>query len=82
VTGGRINVSLREKELVLSNTGHESKGDPSEMFSRFRKSDQSADSIGLGMAIIKQVCDHYGFGIKYTVDGNMHTITIHFRTIS
>src|ERR1051325_192114 len=82
VTGGRINVSLREKDLVLSNTGHESKGDPSEMFSRFRKSDQSADSIGLGMAIIKQVCDHYGFGIKYTVDGNMHTITIHFRTIS
>jgi signal transduction histidine kinase len=82
VSGGKINLALREKELVLSNTGHALEGDPDQMFSRFRKSDQSADSIGLGMAIIKQVCDHYGFWIRYTVEGNMHTVSIHFKSIS
>ena len=75
---GKINIALGDKKLIISNTGVAFKGDPTEMFSRFRKSEQSADSIGLGMAIIKQICDYYEFPIHYTVEENIHSIQINF----
>jgi signal transduction histidine kinase len=78
IAEGKISIILSEKNLIISNIGQEFKGDPNEMFSRFRKSEQSADSIGLGMAIIKQICDYYRFKISYSVDATLHTISINF----
>jgi len=78
ITEGKIDIILSEKKLTISNSGHAFKGDPNEMFSRFRKSEQSAESIGLGMAIIKQICDYYRFKIFYSVVGELHTISINF----
>ena len=79
VAGGKINIRLSDKELHITNTGLPFSGDPNEMFSRFRKSDQSNESIGLGMAIIKQVCDHYGLPVRYTVEGDIHSINIRLK---
>src|SRR3546814_2523543 len=50
---GHIRVTLTGNGLLVSNTGDELKVDPPEdIFKRFKKSDQSTDSIGLGLAIV------------------------------
>lgn len=78
ITGGSIRIKLTPTLLEIANTGVALNVRPEELFERFRKNDPSTDSIGLGMAIIKQVCDMYGFKITYTFGDNIHTVTVQF----
>ncbi|MEL6651146.1 MAG: HAMP domain-containing sensor histidine kinase, partial [Bacteroidota bacterium] len=48
VEGGEIEVFLTSGELTIRNTGLVLEVDPSLLFQRFKKSNQSADSLGLG----------------------------------
>jgi len=78
INGGTIEINLTPKSLTVSNTGNDLKVNADEMFQRFRKSEQSADSVGLGMALIKQVCDINKFSISYRFENKLHIITINF----
>lgn len=76
--GGRVDISLQDKSLKISNTGPAISFSPDELFRRFKKTNQSAESMGLGLAIVKKVCDFYEYHIKYDFSDKMHTIKIDF----
>ncbi|WP_424961490.1 sensor histidine kinase [Ekhidna sp.] len=76
--GGKIEVSLSEDTLEISNTGHTLDIPGDELFERFKKSNQSAKSMGLGLAIVKKICDFYNYSISYQNRGDLHTIHIQF----
>jgi signal transduction histidine kinase len=74
---GQINISIHPGKLVISNSSTPLDFDPSGIFDRFQKSDQS-QGIGLGLAIVKQICDNYHFRIEYAYLVGLHSFTILF----
>ncbi len=76
---GTIQIILTEKHLLIRNSGVTPEGTPDQMFLRFKKSNQSNNSIGLGLSIVKQICDINGFTIKYTYENSLHQIYVSFK---
>jgi signal transduction histidine kinase len=79
--GGNISVMLNENAFVVDNTGDEPKRETTELFERFKKESASPESLGLGLSIVKTICDTYGFGISYNFQGGKHCITIFLKNI-
>ena len=69
VRGGELAISLTPRALQISNTGPATTGDPARFFERFRKHNPAAESPGLGLSIVQQICDYYGFALTYSLAG-------------
>jgi signal transduction histidine kinase len=74
---GNFNISTTEHELRISNTGAAFSNDAQTIFDRFKKG-ASSEGIGLGLALVKQICDNYSFVISYQYNNNMHCFTLTF----
>jgi signal transduction histidine kinase len=75
---GFINVGLNEKHLIVSNTGKVLHVNPAIFFERFKKDSTFNDSMGLGLSIVKKICETYGFGVTYHYENPLHIVTISF----
>ena len=78
--GGTIEVTLTLAELRVANPGPIVAGDPGRFLERFRKHDAASDSPGLGLAIVQQICQYYGFTLRYEFapTGATHTLRVGF----
>lgn len=81
IENGNIEVSLKGTELTIKNPGQPIDTDPSQLFQRFRKIDQTSESLGLGLSIVKQICDTYGIPIEYTVSNRSHILKLDFQIV-
>lgn len=81
IKNGSIEVLLTHNELVVKNTGVEPSSPTAELFQRFKKGNQSSQSIGIGLAIAKQICEIHKFNIQYTYENGWHILTIGFKEI-
>lgn len=77
--GGEIYIDLTNGALTIKNTAINGPLNSEKVFQRFYKEDQSAESTGLGLAIIKEICTIAGFSITYAYIDNKHHFTIHFN---
>jgi len=73
-----IRVSLHQKALTIANKGKQLKLSPSEMMERFRKESSNSSSTGIGLAIVKQICDRYSYLLKYDYVDTEHVFTVLF----
>jgi len=76
IESGWIRVQINEDGISIENTGLPYKGDTAQLFQRFSKNSSHQDSSGLGLAIVKTICDFYHLPIVYTVNENIHKISI------
>jgi len=76
---GLIFVSLTREGLVIANTGQEPQVPTTELFERFKKGNPGSDSIGIGLAIVRQICDLSHFDINYEFRSGLHIVTISFQ---
>ncbi len=77
VKDGFIDVRLVDEKLTIENSGKEDVIPVADIFQRFKKGNGS-DSLGLGMAIVKKICDYYNWQISYQTADHTHRITILF----
>jgi signal transduction histidine kinase len=75
---GRIEICLLNSQLQISNTGEPLNIGPDDLFVRFKKNDNSKDSLGLGLSIVKSITSLYNYSISYTYTNNLHTFTLNF----
>jgi two-component system OmpR family sensor kinase len=75
---GWIMVNLTKEGLVISNSGREPQVPVGELFERFKKGNPGGDSIGIGLAIVRQICDLTGFTIQYQFHDGVHTLAVGF----
>ncbi|QDK81714.1 HAMP domain-containing histidine kinase [Spirosoma sp. KCTC 42546] len=73
---GHIELTSTAELLCLSNTGGQLVSDPERLFERFKKESTGPDSVGLGLAIVRQICDSYGLQISYRETGGIHQFCI------
>ncbi|MBT28281.1 MAG: hypothetical protein CMO01_01380 [Thalassobius sp.] len=76
---GFIKVVLEKSYLEIVNSGKPlSISDPQELFIRFKKAEQSGESIGLGLSIVKKICEVNNFEINYSYQNTEHSLKISF----
>jgi signal transduction histidine kinase len=78
---GVIGVQLTKDGLVIVNTGVEPRVPTQELFERFKKGNSGSDSIGIGLAIVRQICELNHFDIVYEYRDGLHRIAVAFRPI-
>ncbi len=78
--GGKIIITLNSKWLSISNTGEIPEVSTNKLFQRFIKSNANSQSLGLGLSIVKGICETYSFDIRYSVEEGMHNMTIFFES--
>jgi signal transduction histidine kinase len=79
IPGGKINIGLTKSTLRISNTGNPLKTAPIELFKRFKKDIQSSENIGLGLSIVKKICDVSGYRVNYEHADGLHVLTVVFK---
>jgi signal transduction histidine kinase len=76
---GSITIDLGREEFCISNTGYPPEIPTEELFQRFKKGNQSNDSIGLGLALVKQICEVSNFSVTYQYSVGWHTVRVRFN---
>lgn len=76
VPGGNIFVSLSGNAFTISNTGSSGALDSKRIFRRFYKSLGQTDNIGLGLSIIKQICESNAMAVEYAFVSGMHSFRV------
>lgn len=81
VPSGTITVITDATSLTIINNGEAPRRDPSQLFQRFVKSNLKSQSLGLGLSIVKGICETYQIPVFYTYRDGLHTISIDFNAI-
>jgi two-component system OmpR family sensor kinase len=78
--GGTIFVSLSANSLTIEDSGRGIRQEHIEqMFERYTRFDKSVGGFGIGLNIVKMICDEYGFSIKIESEFTKQTkVTIAF----
>lgn len=79
---GQIHILVKEKELLVGNSGEPLKINPDDLFKRFVKGSTNKNSSGLGLEIIRKIGDFYGFNVRYNYHNQLHWFIVDFSNIS
>ncbi len=77
--GGEIALSVEDDRLTVANTSDEAALDESLIFCRFYRSSEKIKGNGLGLSIVKAVCDYHGWKISYDYRDGKHIFTVTFK---
>jgi len=80
VNGGFIKISLDKRNLEIKNTGQVVSYEPEDMFGRFQKNSQHPQSLGIGLSIVKRICDISDIAICYESKDSEHVFALHFKS--
>jgi signal transduction histidine kinase len=72
IKGGSIDIHLKDHQLTVSNTGLLKPLDPKRIFRRFYKEEANSQHNGLGLSIIKQICEQSNIQIVYSYENGNH----------
>lgn len=76
--GGLIEIELDDKILTISNTGKELNINPEKLFDKYVRFGDSKKSTGIGLSIVKEICNYYDIDIRYTIRGFIHVLKLTF----
>ncbi len=76
IENGRICIEISSAKLLFSNTGQEKSLDPKLVFERFYQGSKKEGSTGLGLALVKSICDLEQLHIRYFLENNLHNFEV------
>lgn len=80
IADGQIDITLDESHLIISNTCIAATNNSTNLFNRMTFHNKSEDSLGLGLNIVKSICDKNGFHASYDYpQENIFRITVSFQ---
>ena len=78
-TSGEITVFLSDNRLMVSNTSDDAALDADQIFNRFYRPSEKTTGNGLGLSIVKAVCDYHCWKILYAYADGKHQFVVIFR---
>jgi signal transduction histidine kinase len=72
--GGEIRITVTENRLEICNPGISEPLNEKEIFNRFVK--KSSKGLGLGLAIVRRICEVHHLTVSYTFSDGMHCFTV------
>ena len=79
INGGTIHISLHDRQLIIANTSFDQQLDTRKLFKRFYREQASQDGNGLGLSIVKQICELGTFAVSYSYENQRHIFAVQFR---
>lgn len=76
---GYIKIDCSECKLNIVNSGKPLDISPEELFVRFKRAGNHPQSLGIGLSVVKRICDISNIEIQYTSEGNEHRFKLGFR---
>ena len=76
--GGHMSIELTPRLLTIINSGKPSSLGAAQLFERFSKGSDEVKSTGLGLALVRQICQLYDFTPHYSYGNGLHTIAVIF----
>ena len=77
VDKGYISIFLTKEQLIIENAGSAYSGSPENLMERFTTGDSG--NIGIGLAIVKQICEVHAYRLSYRIkNSSIHIISIGF----
>lgn len=73
---GYIQIKITDNYLLIANSGKPLSTEPVNLFKRFYKDKTKKESLGLGLTIVKKICDLYEMEITYANSNVHHEIKI------
>lgn len=74
----RVEVEITDNSLTVSNTAENGVLDAPTLFRRFGSGEMKKKGNGLGLSIVKAICDFHKWSIRYAFDGTKHHFTVTF----
>lgn len=74
----QLKVTIKKKKLILENTGNPLQVPAEGLFDRFKKDSHQRKTTGLGLALVKQICQLYHYKVAYTYNDGWHKVEIIF----
>lgn len=76
--GGKIILTVTLGGMTVANTSPSDALDAAHIFDRFYRATGKGNGYGLGLSIVKAVCDYHGWQVDYTYDNGLHQFHIRF----
>jgi len=78
VDGGSIELEIGSDRLIMSNSGPPLPFSEEEIFRRFVSNTGKGGNFGLGLSLVRKICESYGFRIGYLYEDDRHYFTLVF----
>ncbi len=78
INNGSINIQIHSDRWRISNTGLPLAVPPNQLFNRFERQSETEEGLGLGLNIVKSICDRYHIQVEYLVEGDQHIVCLDF----
>lgn len=79
IENGKITIEINGNELKISNTGEKLDLSDKNIFDRYTSVSKKSGSLGLGLSLIKKICELYGFKIIYEFENNLHIFRLSLK---
>ena len=79
--GKTIEITAEDRTIAVANFGEGPLLQPYKIFGRYYREESKVKSTGLGLTIVKKICDLHGFHISYLFQNKHHVFKIDFNTI-
>jgi signal transduction histidine kinase len=76
---GAIEIETTGNSLSICNDGDKLSFGEEELFRRFVRDTRKTGNFGLGLSLVKKICDYYGFMISYNYQDRKHHFKILLR---
>jgi two-component system OmpR family sensor kinase len=80
ILGKPIVARVSINTIQVENAGTVALSKPDQIFERFYKESKKEDSTGLGLSIVKKICDYYEFEPSYRFRESKHIFQINFNS--
>ncbi|MBS2210507.1 hypothetical protein KEM09_03795 [Carboxylicivirga mesophila] len=78
IPDGHIHITIDDKCLEIKNSGLVVSHDPEKLFGRFKKNSQHPQSLGIGLSIVKRICDISAISVCYEQKDAEHIFRLNF----
>lgn len=78
IPDGEISVSVSPDRLIVSNSSNEKPMNENILYKRFQSKAGKQESNGLGLSIVKSICDYHHWRINYRHENNKHVFIVSF----
>lgn len=78
---GIIKIVLKNSKMCIQNTGNPLTIDPNLIFKRFVKNTENQSSSGLGLELVRKICEYYNLPLEYSYNGRFHSFEIDLEAI-
>ncbi len=69
---GSIEIRISREQFVITNDGPPLNFDEEGLFKRFVRNTKKSGTFGLGLSLVKKICDTYGYEISYRSNQGRH----------